>query len=134
MIKFMLDTNIVSYTIRNKPAEIREAFTAHHGQMCISSVTLMELIFGAERHPQTETLMSTIESMVSRLEVRHFDDAAAVHTGEIRAELAAQGKRIGPYDAMIAGHARASGLIVITNNTKEFSRVSGLRVDDWVAQ
>ena len=78
--------------------------------------------------------MSTIESMVSRLEVRHVDDAAAVHTGEIRAELAAHGKPIGPYNAMIAGHARASGLIVITNNTKEFSRVSGLRVDDWVAQ
>ena len=66
--------------------------------------------------------------------MRHFDEAAAVHTGEIRAELAAQGKPIGPYDAMIAGHTRASGLIVITNNTKEFSRVSGLRVDDWVAQ
>ncbi len=78
--------------------------------------------------------MSAIESMVSRLEVRHFDEAAAVHTGEIRAELAAQGKPIGPYDAMIAGHARANGLIVITNNTKEFSRAPGLCVDNWVAQ
>ncbi len=134
MIKYMLDTDTVSYTIRNKPVEIRQAFAAHHGQMCISSVTLMELVFGAERHPDTRTLMSVIESMVARLEVWHFDEVAAIHTGEIRAELAIQGNPIGPYDAMIAGHARASGLIVITNNTKEYSRVSGLRVDNWVAR
>ncbi len=134
MIKYMLDTDTVSYTIRNKPVEIRQAFAAHHGQMCISSVTLMELVFGAERHPDTRTLMSVIESMVARLEVWHFDEVAAIHTGEIQAELAIQGKPIGPYDAMIAGHARANGLIVITNNTKEYSRVSGLRVENWVAR
>ena len=79
-------------------------------------------------------MLTTYESMISRLEVRRFDAAAAVHTGEIRAELAVQGKTIGPYNTMIAGHARASGLIVITNNTKEYPRVPGLRVDNWVAQ
>lgn len=101
--------------------------------MCISSVTLMELVYGAERHAQTAKLMDVIENMVARLDVMHFDDAAAHHTGELRAELAQAGTPIGPYDAMIAGHARATGMIVVTNNMKEFSRVAGLRVENWVA-
>lgn len=134
MIKYMLDTNIVSYAIRNKPAEIREAFISNHGYMCISSITLMELIYGAERHPSPEKMFNIIESMIARLEVLSFDDDAAYHAGQIRAELAKSGTPIGPYDQMIAGHARSKGLIVVTNNTKEFERVSGLRIENWISQ
>ena len=70
--------------------------------------------------------------MTARLEVIPFDEKAAVHFGQVRAELARAGTPSGPYDQMLAGHARALGLIFVTNNTKEFARVSGLRLENWV--
>jgi len=69
--------------------------------------------------------------MANRLEIAVFDTTAAAHFGQIRADLARLGKPIGPYDMMIAGHARSLGLVLITNNVKEFRRVSGLRVENW---
>ena len=131
MLKYMLDTNMVIYTIKNRPEKVREAFTLHEGQTCISSVTLGELIYGAEKSSQTERNISVIEGLAARLEVMPFDEKAAAHFGQLRAELAKAGKSIGPYDLMIAGHARALGLVLITNNLKEFQRVPGLRLDNW---
>lgn len=72
-----------------------------------------------------------MEGFLARLEVKDFDPSAAAHTGQIRAELAKAGTPIGPYDQMIAGHARSLGLIVVTNNASEFSRVQGIRVENW---
>lgn len=132
MLKYMLDTNIVIYTMKNRPQAVREAFQRHYGQMCISSVTYMELVYGAERSSNPERNLNEIEGFAARLEVLPYDNGAAVHTGQIRAELAAIGTPIGPYDQMIAGHARSMGLVVVTNITKEFSRVDGLRLEDWV--
>ena len=132
MLKYMLDTNIVIYTMKNRPQTVREAFQRHYGQMCISSVTYMELVYGAERSSNPERNLNEIEGFAARLEVLPYDNGAAVHTGQIRAELAAIGTPIGPYDQMIAGHARSMGLVVVTNNTKEFSRVDGLRLENWV--
>jgi tRNA(fMet)-specific endonuclease VapC len=132
MLKYMLDTNIVIYTMKNRPQAVREAFQRHYGQMCISSVTYMELVYGAERSSNPERNLNEIEGFAARLEVLPYDNGAAVHTGQIRAELAAKGMPIGPYDQMIAGHARSMGFVVVTNNTKEFSRVDGLRLEDWV--
>lgn len=132
MLKYMLDTNICIYTIKNRPQEVREVFLLHHGQMCISTVTLMELIYGAEKSPHPERNLAAVEGFAARLEVLKFDEDAAAHTGQLKAELAKAGKPIGPYDQMIAGHARSQGLIVVTNNTREFERVPGLRVEDWV--
>ena len=132
MLKYMLDTNIVIYTMKNRPQAVREAFQRHYGQMCISSVTYMELVYGAERSSNPERNLNEIEGFAARLEVLSYDNGAAVHTGQIRAELAAKGMPIGPYDQMIAGHARSMGFVVVTNNTKEFSRVDGLRLEDWV--
>ena len=129
----MLDTNIVIYTYKNKPAIVKEAFNSHYGQICISSVSLMELIYGAEKSSNPEQNLSVIEGFTSRMDVLHYDDAAANHTGQIRAELAKQGTPIGPYDQMIAGHARSQGLILVTNNVREFERVSGLRLENWVS-
>lgn len=117
---------------RNKPEVVREAFNQHYGQMCISSVTLMELIYGAEKSLHPEKNLSVVEGFVARLEVLNFGNDAAVHTGQVRAELAKMGTPIGPYDTMIAGHARSLGFIIITNNVREFERVPGLRVEDWV--
>jgi tRNA(fMet)-specific endonuclease VapC len=132
MIKFMLDTNICIFTIKNKPQIVREAFNLHDGQLCISAVTLMELIYGAEKSATPEKNLAVIEGFAARLEVLPFDNEAAAHTGMIRSELAKAGTPIGPYDHMIAGHARSRGLIVVTNNVREFAGVPGLRVEDWV--
>ena len=132
MIKYLLDTNIVIYTIKNKPEQVRERFNAHDGQMAISSITLMELLYGAEKSTNPERNLKVVESFASRLEVLDFGARAAQHVGQIRAELTRSGCPIGPYDQMIAGHARSLGLIVVTNNEREFQRVSGLRVMNWI--
>lgn len=131
MLKYMLDTNIIIYTIKNRPEQVRALFTQHAGQLCISTVTLGELVFGAERSQQLERNLADIEAMIARLEVLPMDIKAAYHFGQIRAELYRIGQPIGPYDMMIAGHARASGLILVTNNVKEFARVPGLRLENW---
>ena len=131
MLKYMLDTNMVIYTIKNRPREVKDQFVAHYGQMCISTVTLMELIYGAEKSSQPERNLRDVEGFAARLDVLDYDGDAAIHSGQLRAEMARAGKPIGPYDQMIAGHARSRGLIVVTNNTKEFNRVPGLRVENW---
>lgn len=132
MLKYMLDTNICIFTIKNRPQQVREAFKRHHGQMCISSITLMELIYGAEKSTNPTGNLATVEGFAARLEVLSYDPSAAAHTGQLRAELARAGTPIGPYDQMIAGHARSQGLILVSNNRGEFERVPGLRVEDWV--
>lgn len=133
MIKYLLDTNILIYTIKNRPEEVRKTFNLHAGQMAVSTITVGELIFGAERSEKPEQNLADIEGLIARLEVLNFDSDAATHFGQIRAELYSEGKPIGPYDMMIAGHARSKGLILITNNLKEFKRVDGLRIDNWVS-
>jgi len=132
VIKYLLDTNICIFTIKNRPVEVRERFLRHHGQMAISAVTWMELVYGAEKSQAPERNLAVIEGFAARLEVLEYGNDAARHTGQLRAELARLGLPIGPYDQMIAGHARSLGLIVATNNLREFERVPGLRVTDWV--
>jgi len=132
MIKYMLDTNIVIYTIKNRPSQLREAFKRHDNQMCISSVTYGELIYGAECSSQPERNLADIEGLIARLDVMPFDHHAAEHFGQLRAELYRIGKPISPYDMMIAGHARANGFILVSNNLKEFERAPGLRLENWV--
>ena len=126
----MLDTNIVIYTIKNRREEVRSRFKQHYGQMCFSCVSYMELVFGAERSGNPERNLRVLEGFVARMDVLHFESEAAVYSGQLRAELAKKGTPIGPYDLMIAGHARSEGFILVTNNEKEFVRVPGLRVED----
>ena len=128
----MLDTNIIIYTIKNRPARARSEFKKHENQICISSVTLGELVFGAERSSKPEQNLADIAGLVARLEVLPFEDQAAEHFGELRARLYDIERPIGPYDMMIAGHARSMGLILVTNNLKEFERVQGVRLENWV--
>lgn len=132
MLKYMLDTNILIYTMKNRPAHMRETFVRHHGQMAISTVSLGELIFGAEKSSMPERNLAEITGLAARLEVLPYDELACAHWGQLRAELARAGTPIGPYDQMIAGHARSRGLILVTHNEKEFVRVPGLRVENWV--
>lgn len=131
MLKYLLDTNTCIFTIKNKPAHVRERFSLNTSRLCISSVTLMELIYGAEKSQAPERNLAVLEGFIARLDVLNYDAAAAAHSGQIRAELSQQGLPIGPFDLMIAGHARSQGLIVVTNNTREFARVDGLRIEDW---
>lgn len=128
----MLDTNIVIYVIKRRPIEVLGVFNDHAGHMCISAVTLAELLHGAEKSEQQEHNFRKIEDFISRLDVLVYGDNAAAHYGEIRSNLERKGKSIGVNDLHIAGHARSEGLILVTNNEKEFERVEALRVENWV--
>lgn len=132
MLKYMLDTNIVIYVMKNRPEAVRERFARQQGQLCISAVSLMELVYGAEKSASPERNLRAVEGFAARLDVLPYEDSAATHTGQIRAELARKGTPIGPYDQMIAGHARSLGLILVSNNLREFGKVQGLRLENWV--
>ena len=132
MLKYMLDTNIVIYVIKRKPIEVLDTFNQHADQLAISSITLAELLHGAEKSEQVERNLRKVEDFVSRLEVLEYTPNAAAHYGDIRADLERKGTPIGVNDLHIAGHARSEGLIVVTNNLREFERVEGLRTDNWV--
>ncbi|TCP96949.1 tRNA(fMet)-specific endonuclease VapC [Cricetibacter osteomyelitidis] len=130
-MKYMLDTNICIYAIKRKPISVVEQLIKHQDQVCISSVTLMELYYGAEKSSAPERNRYDIDYFVANLVVLDYDPLAAAHTAEIRADLAAKGTPVGSYDSMIAGHARSLGLVCVTNNTKEFERIAGLRLENW---
>ncbi len=132
MMQYMLDTNICIYLIKNKPEYLRARFNQYHGQMCISTVVLTELIYGAEKSQYPQKNTEAVTQFTSRLEILDYNDRAASHAAQIRAELERAGTPIGAYDGMIAGHARSLGLIVVTNNQREFERVAGIRVENWI--
>ena len=132
MQRYLLDTNILIYTVKNRPKQVRERFEQNEGSLAVSTVSLGELVFGAERSEKPQENLRVIEALIARLELLPFNEAAAFHFGQIRAELFDKGQPIGPFDTMIAGHARSCGLVLVSNNTKEFERVSGLRLENWV--
>jgi tRNA(fMet)-specific endonuclease VapC len=134
MLKYMLDTNILIYTMKNRPGHVKKRFNQHVGQMCISAISLGELVFGAEHSLQVERNLADIEMMIAQLDVLPFGMTEANHFGRIRSELYRIGQPIGPYDMMIAGHARATGMILVTNNEKEFARVKGLLLENWCTE
>jgi tRNA(fMet)-specific endonuclease VapC len=133
MLKYMLDTNLCVRVLREKPQRLRARFNAESTGLCISTVVLYELLYGAAKSTRPTENRNAVEAFAERLQVLEFDSNAALHAGEIRAELERRGKMIGGYDLLISGHARSRGLIVVTNNTREFDRVDGLRVEDWEA-
>lgn len=132
MLKFMLDTNIAIYVIKHRPVSALETFNRHAGHLCISSITLAELFHGAEKSVKPDHNLRQIEDFVSRLEVLEYGSKAASHYGDIRSVLERKGTTIGVNDLHIAGHARSEGLTLVTNNLREFERVEGLRLDNWV--
>lgn len=132
MLKYMLDTNICIYTLKNRPEQVRQAFKKHQDQLCISVITLMELCLGVEKSQRPVENRAVLNGFISRLNVLSFDQSAATHAGEIIADLSRVERPIGAYDSQIAGHARSRGLVVVTNNQREFDRVPGLRSENWV--
>jgi len=128
----MLDTNLCIRVLRDRPKGLRGRFNAEAVGLCISAITLSELLHGAAKSARPTQNRDEVERFTARLEVLTFDPAAAAHAGEIRATLERQGFPIGGYDLLIAGHARSRGLIVVTGNLREFTRVEGLRAEDWL--
>lgn len=133
MLRYMLDTNLCIRVLRDRPAGLRERFNQEAAALCISTVTLAELMHGAEKSDRPIEKRQQVEAFAARLDVLPFNAEAAAHYGEIRADLERKGQVIGPYDLMIAGHARSRGLVVVTGNLGEFTRVAGLRSEDWLA-
>jgi len=132
MLKYLLDTNIVIYVIKQRPLQVLEIFNRHHGRMAISSITLAEMVHGAEKSSDVSRNTAVVEDFVSRLAVLPYDDKAAWHYGNIRSALEKLGQPKGINDLHIAAHARSSGLTLITNNVREFERVPGLLLENWV--
>jgi tRNA(fMet)-specific endonuclease VapC len=132
MLRYLLDTNVVIYVLKRRPIEVLDSFNAHASRMAISSITLAELLHGAEKSSRVSENLSAVEDFCSRLEVLAYGPKAAQHYGAIRAALEKLGQPIGVNDLHIAGHARSEGLVLVTNNTSEFVRVPALEVENWV--
>jgi len=132
MLRYMLDTNICIQVIKDRPEKLRQRFNRFAEQMCISSITLAELFYGAERSKRQAANLAAIEQIQGQLTVLPFADRPAHHFAMTKCELEREGKPIGPYDLLIAGHARSEGLTLVTNNEREFARVQGLRIENWI--
>ena len=129
----MLDTNLCIRVLRDRPSAIRLRFNREAAALSMSTVVLFELLYGAQRSTDPQRHRTEVEALAARLEVLPFDAEAAMHAAEIRAALERKGEPIGAYDLLIAGHARSRGLTVVTGNLREFTRVEGLRAEDWTA-
>jgi tRNA(fMet)-specific endonuclease VapC len=130
-MKYLLDTNTVIAILKGDLsvlARLRAHLPADFG---LPSIVAHELYYGAYKSRQAEANLARVEAL--QFEVLSFDAEDAQHAGQIRAQLAAAGTPIGPYDVLIAGQARARQLVLVTNNVREFARVDGLRVEDWLA-
>lgn len=134
-MKYMLDTNICIYAIKHKTETVIKNFLSHEPEeMCISSITYAELMYGVEKSMAIEKNRIALSLFLSPLTILEFQASAAEEYGKVRTELESKGMPIGPMDLLIAGHARSEGLILVTNNTREFCRVEGLVVEDWAKE
>ncbi len=134
MLRYVFDTTLCIRVLRDRLAGLRTRFNAEADGLCISTVVLFELLHGAEKSAKPAESRREVERLAARLEVLAFDAEAAAHAAEIRTVLERQGQRIGGCDLMIAGHARSRGLVVVTGGLGEFSRVAGLRCEDWLIE
>ncbi len=128
----MLDTNIISYIIKNRDFSLIDKFeklSSYH-IIAVSSITVSELYYGVKKKASIKLEIAVSEFLLP-LEKMSFDENASLHYGEIRSELESKGKIIGAHDLFIAAHARSINATLITNNTREFNRVSNLKVEDW---
>ncbi|HBA50803.1 MAG TPA: VapC toxin family PIN domain ribonuclease [Lachnospiraceae bacterium] len=133
-MKYMLDTNICIYTIKKKPESVIRKFLSHDpDELCISSITYAELMHGVEKSQAAEKNRLALTLFLSPIVVLDFGSSAAEEYGKIRAELERKGTPIGSMDLLIAGHAKSENLILVTNNTREFVRVEGLKLEDWAS-
>lgn len=131
-MRYMLDTNIVIYIIKNRPIEVIKNFLSKDANdICISSITYSELMYGAEKSQAVEKNKAAILLLLSSISILPFDSYAAEEYGKVRTDLELKGTPIGSLDILIASHAKSLGLTLVTNNTKEFKRVEDLNIEDW---
>jgi tRNA(fMet)-specific endonuclease VapC len=131
-MKYMLDTNICIYIIKEKPRKVINKFHALDiGDICISSITLAELEYGVEKSDYKERNRLALTGFLSSIDILPFSEKAATEYGKIRANLERQGNIIGAYDLMIGAHALSEELILVTNNVKEFKRIADLSLENW---
>ena len=131
-MRYMLDTNICIYIIKNKSKKVIMELKRHKpSEVCVSAITYAELAYGVEKSMAVEKNRLALALLFSNIEVLDFDTKAAIHYGKIRAYLEKQGTPIGPLDMMIASHAMSLGYTVVTNNIKEFERVPDLKLENW---
>jgi tRNA(fMet)-specific endonuclease VapC len=131
-MKYILDTNICIYIIKKKPRKVLQTFQELHvGEVCISSITLAELQYGAYKSQQQERNKIALLNFLAPIEILPFTDKATSLYGAIRADLEKRGQIIRAYDLLIAAHALSGNLILVTNNTKEFNRIPKLRLQNW---
>lgn len=129
---YMLDTNICIYAMKKKPEKVLQRLKSElDNGVCISSITLAELEYGMKHSSNPAKNEQALLRFLVPFSVLPFGTAAASEYGEIRAYLQNQGTPIGPLDMLIAGHARAEKLILVTNNVREFERVPGLEIENW---
>ena len=134
-MKFILDTNICVYIIKQKPAKVFEKFKELPlGSVGISSITLAELQYGVRKSSHPEKNQLALNQFLIPLEIIDFDTNAADEYGIIRTDLEKKGAPIGPLDTLIAAHVRSLGLTLVTNNEREFKRVAGLKVENWAKE
>lgn len=129
---YMLDTDIASYIMkRSNDAVLRKLQTIPVNAVCISAIAESELRFGVEISPRRRKDQDALEALLRFLTVVDYPAAAAADYGKIRADLQKRGLLIGANDLLIAAHARCLGLTLVTNNTREFGRVTGLKLENW---
>lgn len=129
---YLLDTNICIYIINNKPPHVFEKFKQYQlGQLGISSITASELAFGVEKSGSQRNKLA-LNKFLAPLEIFPYDEQAIWHYAELRHQLQSTGQSIGSLDMLIAAHALALKVTLVTNNVKEFKRVKGLIVENWV--
>jgi len=132
MARYMLDTDICSYIMkRSHPAVLRRLQRVPVTDVFMSVITKSELLYGVQVSPRRSQDAAALGAFLPYVEVLDFPDAAADHYAEIRADLKKRGALIGANDLLIASHARAVGLTLVTNNTAEFARVQGLAIENW---
>ena len=132
MPRYMLDTDTCSYIMRRSSEPLNKRITkTPPSDVCISVITKAELLFGVEVSPRRQHDETELTIFLRYIEVMDFPDEAAAHYAQIRAGLKSRGTMIGANDLFIAAHARSQGLILVTNNTREFGRVPHLTVENW---
>lgn len=131
-MKYMLDTNICIFIIKQKPESVIQRFMElKPGDICISSITYAELVHGAERSQTKEKNRLALTIFLSEIPILPFDDLAAQTYGRVKAELQREGVSFSQLDALIAAHAKSKELILVSNHIRDFARVDGLIVEDW---
>ena len=131
-MKWMLDTDTCIAIIKKHPVALKKLRGKSIGQVGLSSITLGELAFGADKSSRPNDAHVALSEFLLALEMAAFDDHAAMRYGEVRASLARRGKPIGPLDTLIASHAHALDVILVTHNTREFAQIEDLRLEDWI--